>query len=148
MFREWMSLSACASPAASARMLASGSGPYSETSWASVGPGMYSVASQGLRREGAADPLCRLRFALEPLPEGGVPGVLGVHDLDGDLAAVRGDPQVNPAHPAVPEQPDELVTAEALRVARAQRQYRRLAHAPSGFPKARTGALGGPRTAV
>jgi hypothetical protein len=28
----------------------------------------------------------------------------------------------------VPEQPDELVTAEALRVARAQRQYRRLAH--------------------
>jgi hypothetical protein len=57
-------------------------------------------------------------------------------------------PRYDAAHPAVPEQPDELVTAEALRVARAQRQYRWLAHAPSGFPQARTGALGGPRTAV
>ena len=41
---------------------------------------------------------------------------------------------VSAAHPAVPEQPDELVTAQVPRVARGQRQYHGLGHAPSGFP--------------
>jgi len=56
-----------------------------------------------------------------------------MHHLDGDLAAVGGDPEIDTAHPAMPEQADELVPAEMLGIARGQRQYQGLGHPPSGF---------------
>jgi hypothetical protein len=99
---------------------------------------MYSVTSQGVRSStpesrtrAVKGPLTRCGFALEPCPECGVPGELRVHHLDGDLPAARGDPEVDAAHAAVPEQPDELVAAEALRVARSQRHYQGLGHGRS-----------------
>lgn len=51
---RWIALSASASPAPSPRTVGSGSGPWSLTAWCSVGPGTYSVASQGCSAFGSA----------------------------------------------------------------------------------------------
>jgi hypothetical protein len=121
-------------PEARRRTECSGSGPCcSATIWCRVGPATYAVATQGFRVGVGVQHGCR------PLPadlpgEGGLLGEpepkvrccreFGADGLHSHRPATRGAGQVDHAHAAFAQSPEEPVTRDAVRVLSLQRLHR------------------------